>query len=329
MSDYLYLERPSRRKMLFIVEGVKERDDFIHLIFKAYPEINVAENEIVVFGSNIYNLYNKIVQEYDECWDEEDVDLAFIVSKMEGSIEASRKDDYREIFMIFDYERQDTFFTGEKIQRMLKYFSDSTDQGKLYINYPMIEAIQDFDGWPSSAYKDKTVSVSDLSGKSFKGKVDKTYVSSVIKYPQKIAKKVSDERIRERILELDFCSDKANVMDLISNLKTKDKEGCYHYINNLICAIKANEMCGKDYWATTRSLINAITRESIRKANYITRNIYEIENQKLQDIYSEISDIEILELQNRVSECQEDGFVWVLATMVFYLADYNFKIIVN
>ena len=47
------------------------------------------------------------------------------------------------IFFNFDYEAQDPNFSINKIQRLQKYFSDVTNNGQLYINYPMVESYFD------------------------------------------------------------------------------------------------------------------------------------------------------------------------------------------
>ena len=47
---------------------------------------------------------------------------------------------YSDILLIFDLDPQDPSFTPQKIQRMMDYFVESSDMGKLYLNYPMVEA---------------------------------------------------------------------------------------------------------------------------------------------------------------------------------------------
>ena len=49
-------------------------------------------------------------------------------------------DSYSDILLIFDLDPHDSGFTPEKIIGMANYFVESSDMGKLYINYPMVEA---------------------------------------------------------------------------------------------------------------------------------------------------------------------------------------------
>lgn len=50
-----------------------------------------------------------------------------------------------EIFLFFDYDFQESRLTLEENNRhigeMLEYFNDETENGKLYINYPMVESV--------------------------------------------------------------------------------------------------------------------------------------------------------------------------------------------
>lgn len=130
-----------RAKSLFIVEGEHERDKFLNYLFLSFPEMGIDlenSNKVCVYGTHIYQLYDDIVQEYGKDWMEEDVDLPFVIGKKKGKKES--KINYTDIVMIFDYEQHDPKFGEEKIKQLQKYFSDSTDMGKLYINYPMRES---------------------------------------------------------------------------------------------------------------------------------------------------------------------------------------------
>lgn len=64
-----------------------------------------------------------------------DVDLPFVVSRKKYPDELRYKEDFVNIVLVFDYERHDTYFLEDKILAMQQYFVDSTDVGKLYINY--------------------------------------------------------------------------------------------------------------------------------------------------------------------------------------------------
>ena len=54
--------------------------------------------------------------------------------------------DFGEIYLFFDYDFHDSHFTLEEINQhlkeMLQIFDNETENGKLYISYPMIEALR-------------------------------------------------------------------------------------------------------------------------------------------------------------------------------------------
>ena len=139
MSNYDFIRTRNRGKHLLIVEGNHEKEELIPLILKCFPEIKIQPENIVLFGTNVYQLHSGIVKEYGSDWFNDDVDLPYVVSKMKKLETIWYGQDFIDVFLIFDFERQDTFFSREIIERMQKYFIDSTDMGKLYINYPMVE----------------------------------------------------------------------------------------------------------------------------------------------------------------------------------------------
>jgi hypothetical protein len=47
-----------------------------------------------------------------------------------------------QIYLFFDYDNQATGATDEKIEKMLEFFNEETENGKLFISYPMVEAVK-------------------------------------------------------------------------------------------------------------------------------------------------------------------------------------------
>lgn len=76
-----------------------------------------------------------------------------------------REKDFSEIFLFFDY---DFHFKNMKLENwnehlktMLDFFNEETDNGKLYINYPMVESIRYTKQLPDANYHSYTVKRSD------------------------------------------------------------------------------------------------------------------------------------------------------------------------
>ncbi|MDY2651989.1 MULTISPECIES: hypothetical protein [Eisenbergiella] len=130
-------------------------------------------DDVIVYGTNIYQLYLDINREYEDDWEE--VDLPFIVSKKKGYKTPVRKTDFINIVLVFDYGRHDPNFSEEKILKMQTYFVDSADAGQLYLNYPMIESYQHLLAIPDSDYADRSVPVNLQPGLQYKNLVTAEY----------------------------------------------------------------------------------------------------------------------------------------------------------
>ena len=106
-----------RGRTLLIVEGNHEKNQLFGLIFKCFPEINIDMNDVWIYGTNIYLLYEDISKEYGKDWidDELDIDLPFIISKKQHREPFYYKDDFINIILVFDYERHDGHFSIKKI----------------------------------------------------------------------------------------------------------------------------------------------------------------------------------------------------------------------
>lgn len=125
------------KKILAIVEGEKKEPQLLNRLFDTYM---YKKREIISYGANIYDLYDKLKAFYGENWD----DLDFLLFLREQEPDEHKKDlfdeAYTDIFLIFDFDPQDNRFDKEKICKLMEYFDDSTWHGRLYINYPMVES---------------------------------------------------------------------------------------------------------------------------------------------------------------------------------------------
>lgn len=68
---------------MLVVEGNHEKNKLFWLIFRCFPEISIDMDNVWIYGTNIYMLYDDIIREYGEnCFEEEmDIDLPFVISK--------------------------------------------------------------------------------------------------------------------------------------------------------------------------------------------------------------------------------------------------------
>ena len=67
MNNYA-VETRRRSRSLLVVEGKHEKDELFLLIFKCFPEMNIDIDDVWIYGTNIYKLYEDIVKEYGNDW---------------------------------------------------------------------------------------------------------------------------------------------------------------------------------------------------------------------------------------------------------------------
>jgi len=76
---------------------------------------------------------------------DDDLDLFPLLKrnvKNEDALKDLVRDDISEIFLFFDYDGHDPTATDEKLKKMIYKFSNETEEGKMYISYPMVESLK-------------------------------------------------------------------------------------------------------------------------------------------------------------------------------------------
>jgi hypothetical protein len=144
--------------ILFVFEGEDREPN----IYKTLERLYLPKDNIICsFGNNIYDLYNKIM-ELDG-----DADILSLLTERlhkigDTSLDGIRRSDISETFLFFDYDFHNSQLPMEEINRrvrtMLKLFDEETENGKLYINYPMIESIWYVKELPDEHHVEYTVS---------------------------------------------------------------------------------------------------------------------------------------------------------------------------
>lgn len=342
MNDYAG-EVKKRSRNLLIVEGNHEKDKLFWLIFKCFPEINIEMGDVWIYRTNIYVLYEDIVKEYGSAWaeDGDDIDLPFVISKKQETDLRCYKKDFTNIILVFDYERHDTNFSERKILEMQQYFSDATDMGKLYINYPMIESYQHLKMLPDHYFAERKIPVSLQPGKKYKAMVNReTIIGKKVEFPHKIEDLLHRRfEIHEVQIRKELCNAILNISD-VNDMDHKLQEILQEVIEDdslktlkyLIkdWLIKLGYVhMGQTYWEHMRSIFKQIIYHNICKANRIQNNQYQIDVEKYKECFEGLDLTEILRLQNISSQDIETGYIWVLNTCVFFVAEYNFGLIIE
>jgi hypothetical protein len=223
MNNYEGMVR-NRGQSLLIVEGNHEKNELFWLIFRCFPEINIDMNNVWIYGTNIYLLYEDIAKEYGADWsiEENDIDLPFVISKKQTPSDIRYKDEFTNIILIFDYERHDTNFSEIKILEMQRIFSDATDMGKLYINYPMIESYQHLKSIPDSNFSERKIPISLRPGSKYKELVGKeSKIGKIVEFPYRIDNLMNEHfGITNTEIRQKCCEDILNISD-VNNIDGK------------------------------------------------------------------------------------------------------------
>lgn len=143
--------------ILFVFEGQEREVD----IFNALRQLYFGDEEVIVeftYNTGFHTLYKELKKNdmslfrvLQEASKKRDID------KLGGY----KEDDFSEVFLVFDYDFHNKDVTLEQwnqnLKEMLDYFDDETKNGKMYVNYPMVESIRYTKELPDKDYYKYTV----------------------------------------------------------------------------------------------------------------------------------------------------------------------------
>ncbi len=266
-----------------MVEGRSAEVNLFGRILDCFPEITINKQDILVYGTNLWTLHHALEKEFGSAWYEGEIDFIeflksspVILEQIEGfqadqeSLMNFDRNSFRDIFLVFDYERQDPSFDAALIRKMLAFWSESTENGLLYVNYPMIEA-----------YK----------------------------------------HLKKPLPDFDFIGRKCDCSILFRDeTETKKKKNKYK-------TIAGNESSFTHWGDLTREVLKEFVIHNLCKGSAMTRETTDISVETARQYWQSLSLDEILEIQNQCSLSPIDGFVYVLATCLFFIPEYNSNLI--
>lgn len=215
-------------KVLLLVEGAKEEK---RILEKVLEEYNIGFNvEIYSYKTNIYELYEKIF-----LGREDDLKSIKLIDFLRARDRETQflQESFSDILLVFDYDAQDDRFSEERLELMLKFFNESTENGKLYINYPMVESYKHFKSYPEDIeYKDRKVNVEDIQNKKYKEIVSReAKITDIRKYK----KKHFNSMIKQNIKKANY------ILNGNYNINEENMKTTYLNINPVQIAKKQNE----------------------------------------------------------------------------------------
>lgn len=159
-----------RSKILLIVEGEVEEPRILGSQGHGLLSLVGADYEVVTYAGSIYELY----QSYKK--DEFDDIVSYLRNEKGLKINPKvlSKSAFSAIYLIFDYDPHHQKYSDEIIQDLLNIFDNETENGKIYINYPMVESYYHLENLPDDEYNDRKISLVGLNGKKYKKLVNTT-----------------------------------------------------------------------------------------------------------------------------------------------------------
>ncbi|TYC84164.1 hypothetical protein FXB42_12575 [Acetobacterium wieringae] len=164
------------KKILVLVEGAKTDVLLMNKIISSYPILD--DYRIVSYCTNIYALYQEMMMAGQE--DLEATDILLVLKSREKR-EENRKlfdEKYTDILLVFDLDPQDSRYDSDVLLALQKHFSDSSDMGKLYLNYPMVEAFYHLKSIPDDDYYHRMTALAELKNKKYKLRVQQETLGS-------------------------------------------------------------------------------------------------------------------------------------------------------
>ena len=152
----------NKPKVLIITEGKKTEPKLYRKAFELFPLFN--KYEIYSYKANAYDLYGYL-EPYWKDGSLEDSEFLQILQEHENSEEKKKvlEQNFSDVFLVFDFDLHDHRYDFAKLKRLLTYFNESTENGKLYINYPMVESYKHFLSMNDEAYMYRLVRFEDLT----------------------------------------------------------------------------------------------------------------------------------------------------------------------
>ena len=142
---------------LFVYEGSSAEPRYVDKLEKNFLGERVAIK--CVYDAEIYQLYRQMKD------DDFAVDIVSVLKERSAKnveiLKDYNRDSFAYIYLFFDYDGHSTMADDAKIVEMLQFFDNETENGMLYISYPMVEAIRH--------YKDMD-SFKELTAKCKRGK---------------------------------------------------------------------------------------------------------------------------------------------------------------
>lgn len=133
----------SSAKVLVILEGERPEGNVLARLQRAFPEelSDLSEDLLkVVYTSNVYALYDALKD------DDGFLDVVEVLKErfpLDSVLQNLNRDDVSQIFLFFDLDIHGRVLEDacKHLSELVNFFDNETENGKLYLSYPMVESI--------------------------------------------------------------------------------------------------------------------------------------------------------------------------------------------
>lgn len=138
-----------KKLFLFVIEGAEREKDYFSNFSSVFFN---GKNEVITIyvpaEMNVYMLYDILKKDNFE------TDIVEVIKenipKAEEILHNYARDSFAEIYLFFDFDEHANNLKEKEnvdaLREMLMLFDNETELGKLYISYPMVEALRDHVG---------------------------------------------------------------------------------------------------------------------------------------------------------------------------------------
>ncbi|NLH92482.1 MAG: hypothetical protein GX481_08560 [Atopobium sp.] len=148
------------KNILFLVEGESTEKHFISKAMKTLS--GYQPHQIVTTGHEFYQIARELIS--DHYLDTKDLIIELLG---EERTEGIRELYFTDIILVYDFDAQSNQFSESILRKAQKKFSNSTEDGQLFLSYPMFEAYYHIKRLPDYSFLNQTFSY-DLGSANYK-----------------------------------------------------------------------------------------------------------------------------------------------------------------
>ena len=150
------------KKVLFITEGPV---DELHLFKSICKDLGMTESNrnFYSYKTSLHSFVRLLLPNNKTQLD--DIDLLLTLKSQESDAKQQRilSQSYTDVYIIFDLDPQDSNTNFAKLRRLMDFYTDSSNQGRLYINYPMMQSYKHLKSLPDHEFESRDIKVGDIS----------------------------------------------------------------------------------------------------------------------------------------------------------------------